>query len=648
MVARLVALAVLCLALAAPSASAVRPIAGDAPAGLKGFLLRADEPVRTVFPRTPSFAWRPVAGAMRYEFQLSTSSVFRENGILFSEENLTSPAVSVPLTLPWITGSPYSLYARVRAVLDRTITPWSKPFGFNLRWDTLPKPLPSYPGLLRWTPIEGAAAYQVWFVDLPKIVSVYSNVVDEREFYTFHQGTQWIGTVRWRVRAMRWVTNSAVNSLPVVSYGPWSPVYSSVNPPLSLGTLKTTATISDVVARGRGSDDSHRLMPAFAFSGSQTAAGVATELYRVYVFTDRDCVNPVFTGAVVGSPAYAPRPFGPLTLPRTVGALVGARGSYLPDGDEGSQWTVDLRATKTTESSAEAKPTTALPTTEGYSSTNKSGTGGLPSAPPAITIVEGTKLGAPVDLWDTDWPQGGYYWTVVPVAAVQPPALSTSLALVTTTGATQIVVSSAVGLSAGDQIQIGPTGATEQRVVVAISGTTVTVSSGLTNAHGPGEPVVRLSGNLEYRELELPQEICASGRVMRFGKTSEPTLTRSAAPFASGLSPGGRLVSAVTRAPRFYGTPHVAWTPALGASAYEVQWSKTRYPFRAEVDPRTGTKGVLTMGTSALLPLKPGTWWYRVRGVNYQLPSGAQQMSWSATARVDVVKAQFRVVRSGR
>ncbi|MEX1357357.1 MAG: hypothetical protein WD981_01910, partial [Gaiellaceae bacterium] len=504
MVVRLAAAAALCLALAAPSAAAVRPVAGAAPTGLKGFLLRADESVRTVYPRTPSFAWHPVSGAVRYEFQLSTSSVFRENGILFSEGNLTSPAVSVPLTLPWITGSPYSLYARARAVLDRTITPWSKPFGFNLRWKTLPKPLPSYPGLLRWTPIEGAAAYQVWFVDLPKIVSVYSNVVDEREFYTFHQGTQWISTVRWRVRALRWVTNNSVNSLPVVSYGPWSPVYSSVNPPFSLGPLKTTATISDVVAKGRASDDAHRLMPAFAFTGSQTAAGATAELYRVYVFTDRDCVNPVFTGAVVGSPAYAPRPFGPLTLPRTVASLVSARGSYLPDGDEGSQWTADFHAAKTTELAEEAKPTTALPTAEGWTSTDKPGTGGLPSAPPAITIVPGTKLGAPVDLWDTDWPQGGYYWTVVPVAAVQPAALSTSLALVTTTGATQIVVASSVGLAAGDQIQIGPTGGTEQRVVVGVNGTTIMLSSGLTSAHGPGEPVVRLSGNLEYRELELP------------------------------------------------------------------------------------------------------------------------------------------------
>ena len=44
-------------------------------------------------------------------------------------------------------------------------------------------------------------------------------------------------------------------------------------------------------------------------------------------------------------------------------------------------------------------------------------------------------------------------------------------------------------------------------------------------------------------------------------------------------------------------------TPALGAGVYQVQWSKTRYPFVAEVDPRTNTKGFLTFSTSSVLPL---------------------------------------------
>ena len=116
-----------------------------------------------------------------------------------------------------------------------------------------------------------------------------------------------------------------------------------------------------------------------------------------------------------------------------------------------------------------------------------------------------------------------------------------------------------------------------------------------------------MTGNLIYRDLELPQEVCASGRVMRFGKSSEPTLVTGGAPFASGLSPKGRLISAAGVGASFYGTPLVAWTPALGADAYHVQWSKKRYPFNAELS--NGTAGFLTLSTSAVLPLKPGTWW---------------------------------------
>ena len=68
--------------------------------------------------------------------------------------------------------------------------------------------------------------------------------------------------------------------------------------------------------------------------------------------------------------------------------------------------------------------------------------------------------------------------------------------------------------------------------------------------------------------------------MLRFGKSSEPTLVTGGAPFASGLSPKGRLVSAAGSSSSFYGAPLVAWTPALGADAYHVQWSKKRYPLR--------------------------------------------------------------------
>src|SRR3954466_8774321 len=111
----------------APAAEAAKPVRGAAPGNLHGFLLRADEAAATSFARTPSFAWNPVAGAVRYQFQLATSSTFRESGIVYSATGLTSPVAAPNVTLPWITGNPHALFARVRAIKRSSSTPWSRP-----------------------------------------------------------------------------------------------------------------------------------------------------------------------------------------------------------------------------------------------------------------------------------------------------------------------------------------------------------------------------------------------------------------------------------------------------------------------------------------------------------------------------------------
>src|SRR5580765_1647915 len=109
----------------ATSATAAPAATKAGPQSLRGFLFRADEPLRHEYSRTPAFAWAPVRGAQRYEFELATSSTFRENGIIYSDSELKSPVASLTLTLPWITGSPYSLYARVRAIVAGGATTWS-------------------------------------------------------------------------------------------------------------------------------------------------------------------------------------------------------------------------------------------------------------------------------------------------------------------------------------------------------------------------------------------------------------------------------------------------------------------------------------------------------------------------------------------
>ncbi len=71
-----------------------------------------------------------------------------------------------------------------------------------------------------------------------------------------------------------------------------------------------------------------------------------------------------------------------------------------------------------------------------------------------------------------------------------------------------------------------------------------------------------------------------------------------------------------------------------------MEWSPSRYPWRAVK--RVSVDG----GTATTLPLKPGTWWYRIRGLNSALPEGHQFMSWSTPLQLKVAKPQFRLVAS--
>jgi hypothetical protein len=574
------------------------------PQGLKAFLLRSDEPVKHEFNRTPSFAWLPVRGAIRYEFELATSKSFTESSIVWSNandefveptttttaapatptptvetaatklaklyKNLRTPTVSIDLALPWITGSPYALYAHVRAITSKGVTSWSTPYGFNIRWTSIPKDLDStHPGLVRWSPVEGATAYQVWLYGAKSTFMTTTNVADARDLYTFHRTNPFFtGSIQFRVRAQRTLYGEVVSGLPVTTYGPWSPIYTDVQPPLSLGTLGDVAAVSDIQS-GTSPGLAHALTPGFVFSGDSGGPldynnGVPAELFRVYVATDEDCVNIVYRGAIVGSPAYAPRTTGPLALPKDSIGIAAARGDTLDYGPEGTTLMVDGTLSTTNEQVAAA----TTPATTGS-------TGG--AAAPAATPTA-----AKVDLPDTAWPTGGYYWTVVPVVAEPIP---------------------------GPPVAPGPSG-------------------------------VPAPVSYRYRETELPQDACQSGRVMRFGKATPPIVTASSRPYASGLSPKGRLTSAARTTPSFYGTPLVAWESVLGAQEYEIQWSKSANPWRP-------LGSLVTGATSSLLPLEPGTWYYRVRGYNHSLLK-RPQMAWSTPTPLKVSKPTFSVVKGGR
>src|SRR6185295_10022345 len=169
-----VLLACLAVLVLAPAAGA-KPAKIVRPAKLHAFLLRADEPGTMSFSRTPAFAWNPVPGARKYQFQLATSTTFRESAIVYSAKNLLTPVAAPTVTLPWISDM---IHARVRAITADSVTPWSTIYDFDMDPPAAPTPLSSYPGLLRWTPVEGADAYQVWF-DNGKMETVFTNVLDE-------------------------------------------------------------------------------------------------------------------------------------------------------------------------------------------------------------------------------------------------------------------------------------------------------------------------------------------------------------------------------------------------------------------------------------------------------------------------------------
>jgi hypothetical protein len=495
----------------------------SAPEGLHAFLLRPDEAALKYYPRTPSFSWTPVdVRGGTYEFELATNRNFNDSSVLFTYTKLAIPAVSIAHQLPWMTGVPYALWAHVRWVSanGKQTTPWSAPFGFNMRWadSDYPQQLTAPEGLVRWKPIEGATRYEVLYPDIspPLSFQTTTNVADEREFFTLHQNTVNWSSIRWRVRAIRYIDDQDLlkNGLPRVSYGPWSPTFVSVNPPLALGTLAPTDTVSDVWVKKGQVAQPHELMPGFAWTPSApvlSALGAfGSSLYRVYIFTDDHCVNQVFAGSVVGSPAFAPRVVGGVfALPQSQKTLAQWNAGLTIGGTEGNSFDATGKAVKSSE----------LP-----------GKGAVTNG--------NTAPDAAVDLWDSGWPNGRYYWTVVPVT-----------------------------------VDFFP----------------------------PYDPA-SLDNTIEFHDTQVPQDSCEAGIGMSFGKVSQPVVTAASdMPWVSGLAPDGRVIASASKVPAVHDSPLVAWEPAVGATTYEVQLSQKKYPWKMTWSTTTAaTSVVLPLGKAAV------------------------------------------------
>ena len=321
------------LALAVFAATATTSSAAvSSPNGLHGFLLRADEPATSAFSRTPSFAWNPVPGARTYQFQLSTSNTFRDNGVLYNNATLTSPVAAPNLTLPWITGTPHALYARVRADhRHRHDARGARPFGFDIVPPPPPTPLAELP---RRAPLDADRGRR----RLPGLadrhrqdgVRPHERPRRARVLHVPPEPAVDRDACAGACAPFAAISStSALNGIPVSHYGAWSPVYSSSNPAMSSGPITLIGTVSDVFSDGsaelaRAPDDAglHVEREPDAVRHGDRALP-RRDLHR------QQCLNRVYTGAVVGSPAWAPRSTGRSRF-RAIRPLVLAARSALP------------------------------------------------------------------------------------------------------------------------------------------------------------------------------------------------------------------------------------------------------------------------------------------------------------------------------
>ena len=149
-------------------------------------------------------------------------------------------------------------------------------------------------------------------------------------------------------------TETFPNGLPATTVGPWSSQYVNFSPPFATGGSRRSEpspTSSRPPPLRRRTND-----PGLPFTGNYRSWGspwfldTTTELYHVYVFTDSECVNRVYTSAIVGSPAYAPRFEHTLALPNSASSVPAARGEMAKYGEEGTVKMLDGQLVKAADS----------------------------------------------------------------------------------------------------------------------------------------------------------------------------------------------------------------------------------------------------------------------------------------------------------
>jgi len=316
------------------------------------------------------------------------------------------------------------------------------------------------------------------------------------------------------VRAVRSIEGGTpANGFPVSSFSQWSPIYHSTNPAPVDGPLQLGSTISDVVENGTASKTQppHKLMPAFTWSGDQVqlpnGTTVKTELFRVEIFSDRQCLNMVYAGPIVGGYSWAPRAWGGSIALPDPSDLSSARTSYPSDGGQGATEGFDGAQIGSAEDLQSAAATSAAPADAIPAGASQAVTFTDAGATFKPIIGQGS-VGAPVDLWDTYWPDSGLYWTAMPVS----PSLSAASGTVAAPGASKgsnvIPVSDTSAFGVGQMITVGLAPNSDTVKITGIGGGLLTVGAPLNLGHAVGDPIVVLgAGAGAYKDVMLPQDL---------------------------------------------------------------------------------------------------------------------------------------------
>ena len=284
------------------------------------------------FARTPAFAWAPIRGAKRYEFELSTSPATSDagfaaaNGLVWSSSVLQTPATAIPIALPWITGEPASLYWHVRAVAGKKVSGVERDPGvqhaLGRRAEAADRSRSRATSAGRRS--TAPRATRSGGSSAGKVIATMTNVADEREFYAFHDDAGLDRRRRLarprRPRDLRPVQERAAGRL-----------VRAVEPGLPLGRTRPTrsrrgtdvmpvGTDSDVVsdARSRACTASCRRSSSRATATRTTACTASTSSATATASTSSSAARSS------AGPAYAPRTTGPLQLPASAEELADA------------------------------------------------------------------------------------------------------------------------------------------------------------------------------------------------------------------------------------------------------------------------------------------------------------------------------------